>query len=457
MSRIVKPGELESIIQSSGSKLVAIDFSNEWCGPCKMIHPFWESLVPKYPNVVFCTVNCDSCPSETMKFAVMATPTFVFYQNGKEVRRFSGANVQKITETINELNVLNLEPPQELLNDLLDMGFQLDDIKTAYRETNGGEIDQIISYFEDKQKSESNVQQTNQSQNNNEEQNKTNNEEVNQDPAPKQSEKQEKIANDLTRELSEEGEKAKQQLVEMGFDGELAQIAINVAGHQDIQACIDIIHKIERGEPIPQPKRPNRSQEEIDATIAHYRELLAKKNEQKNNPKLNAQSELERRKQVLADLDFRKSIEEKKRLQAIEDARKEKIREKMERDKVKQKIAAQREAQKKAQQSQHNQQTSAQHPQPTPHTAQPAQPKKAPTECTLRLQMENGTAHVAKFQPTDTLSQVEKWIKSNVSEAAGKTITFEIAFPRKVLTRADFAKTLLDLGLCPRSQLMVKY
>ena len=79
------------------------------------------------------------------------------------------------------------------------------------------------------------------------------------------------------------------------------------------------------------------------------------------------------------------------------------------------------------------------------------------TEFTLRLQFPYGTAKVQKFKPENTIGDVERWIKSNVSSAYGRNVVLESAFPKKDFSRADFGQSLLDAQLCPRSQLMVKY
>lgn len=39
-----------------------MDFHAQWCGPCKMIAPFYEELAKSNPNVTFIKVDVDEVP-----------------------------------------------------------------------------------------------------------------------------------------------------------------------------------------------------------------------------------------------------------------------------------------------------------------------------------------------------------------------------------------------------------
>jgi thiol-disulfide isomerase/thioredoxin len=58
---LVKPvdtkDEFDKILSSSGDKLVVVDFTAVWCGPCQKIAPFLESLASQHSGVVFLKVS----------------------------------------------------------------------------------------------------------------------------------------------------------------------------------------------------------------------------------------------------------------------------------------------------------------------------------------------------------------------------------------------------------------
>nr|XP_020480280.1 thioredoxin-like [Monopterus albus] len=94
--------EFQAILKDSGTKLVVVDFSATWCGPCKLIAPVFVELSEKdeNKNVVFLKVDVDEAEDVSSFCKISCMPTFHFYQNGERVAEFSGANVDKLKETL---------------------------------------------------------------------------------------------------------------------------------------------------------------------------------------------------------------------------------------------------------------------------------------------------------------------------------------------------------------------
>ncbi|CAL5095714.1 unnamed protein product [Urochloa decumbens] len=76
---------------NSAKKLVVIDFTATWCGPCRIIAPVFADLAKKYPNVVFLKVDVDELKAIAEQFSVEAMPTFLFMKEGDVKDRVVGA------------------------------------------------------------------------------------------------------------------------------------------------------------------------------------------------------------------------------------------------------------------------------------------------------------------------------------------------------------------------------
>lgn len=67
----------------------------DWCGPCKMIAPTFESLSVKYSKpkkITFCKVNVDNQRDVAQQYGVSAMPTFLVLHNGSVVDTIKGAS-----------------------------------------------------------------------------------------------------------------------------------------------------------------------------------------------------------------------------------------------------------------------------------------------------------------------------------------------------------------------------
>ncbi|XP_020347025.2 thioredoxin [Oncorhynchus kisutch] len=94
-----------SALTEAGDKLVVVDFTATWCGPCKNIAPFFKGLSekPENSNVVFLKVDVDDAADVAQHCDIKCMPTFHFYKNGGKVDDFSGANQATLEEKIKAL------------------------------------------------------------------------------------------------------------------------------------------------------------------------------------------------------------------------------------------------------------------------------------------------------------------------------------------------------------------
>ncbi|MCH8085885.1 MAG: thioredoxin [Nitrosopumilus sp.] len=79
----------DQIISAENPTLV--DFWAEWCGPCKTMHPVFESLSKTYSKIKFARVNVDNSQNIATRFAVQSIPTFIMFKSGQIVDKMMGS------------------------------------------------------------------------------------------------------------------------------------------------------------------------------------------------------------------------------------------------------------------------------------------------------------------------------------------------------------------------------
>jgi thioredoxin 1 len=72
-----------------------IDFSANWCAPCKAQEPIIKNLVHKFKNrASIIEVDIDNNRDLATKFMVQSIPTLIIFKNGKEIKRFIGLQTE---------------------------------------------------------------------------------------------------------------------------------------------------------------------------------------------------------------------------------------------------------------------------------------------------------------------------------------------------------------------------
>ncbi|CAH1426396.1 unnamed protein product [Lactuca virosa] len=81
-------------------KLLVVDFTASWCGPCRMMAPIFAELAKKFTDVIFVKIDVDELKSIAEDFSVEAMPTFMFLKDGKVVDRIVGASKDELPKKI---------------------------------------------------------------------------------------------------------------------------------------------------------------------------------------------------------------------------------------------------------------------------------------------------------------------------------------------------------------------
>ncbi|CAH8307863.1 unnamed protein product [Eruca vesicaria subsp. sativa] len=82
------------------SKLLVVDFSASWCGPCRMIEPAFIAMAAKFTDVDFVKLDVDDLRDVAKEFNVTGMPTFVLVKNGKEIDRIVGARKDELEKKV---------------------------------------------------------------------------------------------------------------------------------------------------------------------------------------------------------------------------------------------------------------------------------------------------------------------------------------------------------------------
>lgn len=75
----------------NGKTPLLVDFSAEWCGPCKMMAPVLQQVAGEMGDEVkIIKVDVDKNPAAASHFNIQGVPTLILFREGKQLWRQSG-------------------------------------------------------------------------------------------------------------------------------------------------------------------------------------------------------------------------------------------------------------------------------------------------------------------------------------------------------------------------------
>jgi len=97
---------MKTVLEASDiprDRKVVVDFFATWCGPCRMIAPYYEDMSHTFTGVEFLKADVDRFSDEGDEFPIEVMPSFILLNKGKVFATVKGADATKLMKLLGEL------------------------------------------------------------------------------------------------------------------------------------------------------------------------------------------------------------------------------------------------------------------------------------------------------------------------------------------------------------------
>jgi thioredoxin 1 len=92
--------DFEEVVLKSEQPVI-VDFTADWCPPCRVLAPVYAALGQEYTGKVrFTSLNIDANPEISARYGVQGVPTLIIFAQGQEVTRLVGPHPSRLRMTI---------------------------------------------------------------------------------------------------------------------------------------------------------------------------------------------------------------------------------------------------------------------------------------------------------------------------------------------------------------------
>ena len=102
--QIVTDDNFETEVEQAAGT-VLVDFSADWCPPCKILDPILEEVATEVAGrAKVVSIDATASPRTAVRFNILNVPTMIFFKDGDEVTRLVGvAPKERIIEEIDRI------------------------------------------------------------------------------------------------------------------------------------------------------------------------------------------------------------------------------------------------------------------------------------------------------------------------------------------------------------------